>query len=110
MRYDKLIKCAAFFQNYDFFNHMYFDHLSSVVDGGYSNWTLSIPCDVSCGDGVEVWRRTCSSPAPKYNGRNCSGLGISTEFRNCSKTPCPSKAELTITFIHSTGGNSLQLP
>ena len=70
----------------------YFNYLSSVVNGRYSNWTLSIPCNASCGDGVEVWRRTCSNPEPKYNGRNCSGLGISTEFRNCSRTPCPSKA------------------
>ena len=79
---------------------MYFNDLFSVVNGGYSNWTLSIPCNVSCGDAVEVWRRTCSNPAPKYNGRNCSGLGISTEFRNCSRAPCPSKTELNNTQIY----------
>ncbi|CAB4031608.1 Hypothetical predicted protein [Paramuricea clavata] len=62
------------------------------VDGGYSNWTLSKPCSVSCGDGVEIWRRFCINPEPKYGGHNCSGLGNSAQFRklNCSRKPCPS--------------------
>ena len=34
--------------------------LLSLVNGGYSNWTLSAPCSVSCGDGVEIWRRSCN--------------------------------------------------
>ncbi|CAB4016143.1 Hemicentin-1, partial [Paramuricea clavata] len=59
------------------------------VNGGYSNWTLSKSCSVSCGDGVEIWRRFCDNPEPKYGGHNCSGLGNSAEFRNCSRTPCP---------------------
>ena len=62
-----------------------------LVNGGYGNWTLSIPCNVSCGAGVEIWRRSCDNPEPKYGGRNCSGLGKSIEFRNCVKLPCPSK-------------------
>ena len=61
-----------------------------IVNGGYSNWTLSIPCNVSCGDGVEIWRRSCDNPEPKYGGRNCSGLGKSENFRKCSKQLCPS--------------------
>ncbi|CAB4004558.1 coadhesin-like isoform X2 [Paramuricea clavata] len=59
------------------------------VNGGYSNWTLSKSCNVSCGDGVEIWRRFCNNPEPKYGGHNCSGFWNSTEFRNCSRTPCP---------------------
>ncbi|CAB3998077.1 Hypothetical predicted protein [Paramuricea clavata] len=58
------------------------------VNGGYSNWTLSAPCNVSCGDGVEIWRRFCNNPEPKYGGHNCSGLGNSTVFGNCSRSPC----------------------
>ncbi|CAB3978717.1 Hypothetical predicted protein [Paramuricea clavata] len=61
----------------------------NAVDGGYSNWTLSTSCNVSCGDGVETWRRFCNNPEPKYGGHNCSGLGNSTELRNCSRKPCP---------------------
>ena len=74
-----------------FFAQPYIKIFLSVVNGGYGNWTLRTPCDVSCGDGVEIWRRFCNNPEPRYNGRNCSELGISTEFRNCSRTPCPSK-------------------
>jgi hypothetical protein len=65
--------------------------LFNVVNGGYSNWTLIIPCNVSCGDGVETWQRACDNPVPRYGGRNCSKLGISTEIRNCSRAACPSK-------------------
>jgi hypothetical protein len=28
--------------------------LLSVVNGGYSYWILSKPCNVSCGDGMEI--------------------------------------------------------
>ena len=75
------------------FNFPLYLLLLSLVNGGYSNWTLSKPCNVSCGDGVEIWRRFCNNPEPKYGGHNCSGLGNSTEFRNCSRKPCPSKAK-----------------
>lgn len=64
-----------------------------VVDGGYSNWTLSSHCSVSCGEGIEIWQRTCDSPKPKYAGRNCHELGNSTESKKCSRKPCPSKGE-----------------
>ncbi|XP_028409307.1 SCO-spondin-like [Dendronephthya gigantea] len=59
------------------------------VNGGYSKWNLSIRCSVSCGEGVEIWRRTCDNPEPKYHGRGCGGIGNSTEIRKCSKKPCP---------------------
>ncbi|CAB4014749.1 coadhesin-like isoform X2, partial [Paramuricea clavata] len=59
------------------------------VNGDYSNWTLSISCNVSCGDGVEIWRRFCNRPEPKYGGENCRELGSSSEFRNCTQKPCP---------------------
>ena len=61
-----------------------------TVNGGYGKWTLSIPCNVSCGDGVEIWQRSCDNPQPKYGGCNCSGLEKSTSFRKCSKQACPS--------------------
>ena len=70
--------------------------LLSLVNGGYSNWTLSKSCSVSCGDGVEIWRRFCNNPEPEYSGHNCSGLGNSTEFRNCIRKPCPSKVKTVL--------------
>ena len=55
-------------------------------------------CNVSCGNGVELWQRICDNPVPKYGGHNCSELGKSTETRNCSRKPCPSiHKSLTIT-------------
>ena len=61
-----------------------------LVHGGYSNWSVSIPCNVSCGKGVEIWKRTCDKPEPKYGGKNCSDLGSSTESKKCKRKPCPS--------------------
>ena len=55
-------------------------------------------CNVSCGNGVEVWQRNCDNPVPKYGGHNCSELGNSTKTRNCSRMPCLSKPKsLTLT-------------
>ncbi|XP_028418196.1 mucin-like protein [Dendronephthya gigantea] len=59
------------------------------VNGGYSKWNLSIRCSASCGEGVEIWRRTCDNPEPKYHGRGCGGIGNPTEIRKCSRKPCP---------------------
>ncbi|XP_028399284.1 coadhesin-like [Dendronephthya gigantea] len=65
------------------------------VNGGYGNWSVIIPCNVSCGKGVEIWRRYCDDPEPKYGGRNCSGLGNSTALRKCERKPCSSRNKLT---------------
>ncbi|XP_028416139.1 hemicentin-1-like isoform X1 [Dendronephthya gigantea] len=58
------------------------------VNGGYGNWSVRIPCNVSCGEGVEIWRRNCDNPKPKYGGSNCSGLGNSAELRKCKRKTC----------------------
>ncbi|CAB4032957.1 Hypothetical predicted protein [Paramuricea clavata] len=70
------------------------------VNGAYSNWTLNAPCSVSCGDGVEIWRRFCNNPKPKYGGHTCSGLGNSSEFRHCSRTPCPINKDVSKNSVH----------
>ena len=72
--------------------------LWSLVNGGYGNWTLSGKCNVSCGNGVEIWQRTCDNPVPRYGGNICSELGNSTESRNYSRKPCPSKPK-SLTLI-----------
>jgi hypothetical protein len=46
---------------------------------------------------MEIWRRTCNNPEPKYGGRNCSSLGTRTEIRNrahASKAKTLSKVKL----------------
>ena len=70
---------------------MFFYFLSPLVNGGYSKWSVSVLCNVSCGEGVEVWQRSCDNPEPKYGGHNCSKLGDSVEKRKCKGKPCPSK-------------------
>ncbi|XP_028399006.1 uncharacterized protein LOC114522508 isoform X2 [Dendronephthya gigantea] len=59
------------------------------VNGGYTSWSLDVPCNVSCGEGMEIWRRTCDNPEPKYEGNNCSELGKSIDLKKCTKKPCP---------------------
>ena len=85
---------TTFFEYKTTFNYPRYFILLSIVNGGYSNWTLNKPCSVSCGDGVEIWRRFCNNPEPKYVGHNCSGIGNSTELRNCRRKPCPRKPKM----------------
>ena len=61
------------------------------MNGGYSGWYLSSECNATCGNGVEIWRRSCDNPSPKNGGQNCSVLGNDVEYRICKKQLCPSK-------------------
>ena len=59
------------------------------VDGGwtdYSNWSY---CTKTCGTGTQTRTRTCTNPAPKYGGADCTGT--TQETQNCNTHPCPSK-------------------
>ncbi|XP_028414636.1 plasminogen-like [Dendronephthya gigantea] len=67
------------------------------VHGNYGNWSLSSPCNVTCGEGFETWTRNCNNPEPKFDGTNCSHLGEAIEYRPCQTTPCPGK--LAISFF-----------
>ncbi|CAB4026558.1 Hypothetical predicted protein [Paramuricea clavata] len=60
------------------------------VNGNYSRWYLSSQCNVTCGQGVKIWRRSCDNPAPKNGGRNCTVLGEDVKYRICERRPCPS--------------------
>jgi hypothetical protein len=60
-----------------------------TVNGGYSSWNLSSQCNVTCGQGEEIWRRSCNNRIPKNGGRNCTVLGKDVEYRICRKQPCP---------------------
>ncbi|XP_041349173.1 SCO-spondin-like [Gigantopelta aegis] len=64
------------------------------VNGGwsaYGAWTVRTPCPNTCGvgTGVEIRRRTCTNPAPRYNGRSCVGSSSETRTKTCSLSPCP---------------------
>ena len=51
------------------------------IDGNWSPWSKYSLCSVSCGEGVHVRTRECTSPAPQYGGRYCEGP-------DTEKSPC----------------------
>ncbi|KAK7506180.1 hypothetical protein BaRGS_00002292, partial [Batillaria attramentaria] len=61
----------------------------AVVNGGWSSWSASSSCSVTCGSGgQQTFTRSCTNPAPANGGASCSGP--STETRPCSaSTLCP---------------------
>ncbi|XP_060563197.1 SCO-spondin-like [Ruditapes philippinarum] len=59
---------------------------SCVTDGQWSRWSDYTKCGSICGDGYTLRYRTCSSPAPKNGGKNCTG--ISEERLQCNSGPC----------------------
>ena len=74
----------------------------SDVDGGYSNWEKWTPCEGSCGMGKKVRERTCTNPMPQGKGKDCRGLGKSTERVPCDTgKKCPSKSRLHYLLVCS---------
>ncbi|XP_048241498.1 uncharacterized protein LOC124124837 isoform X9 [Haliotis rufescens] len=62
------------------------------VDGGWSNWTDTVgQCSVSCGGGSQLVTRTrtCTNPAPAYNGLYCVGDDRTTFTQACNTQGCP---------------------
>ncbi|XP_065071932.1 plasminogen-like [Rhopilema esculentum] len=57
------------------------------VNGGYSAWGPYGACSVSCGGGTKTRSRKCNNPAPKNNGRPCTGP--STQTAVCNSKSCP---------------------
>lgn len=62
----------------------------SAVHGGWSEWTQWTNCTGSCGSGAQSRNRTCTNPAPKYEGRVCEGVDY--EERECLPAKCQVKA------------------
>ncbi|XP_046580716.1 SCO-spondin-like isoform X5 [Haliotis rubra] len=62
------------------------------VDGGWSEWTDDVAqCSVSCGGGSQLVTRTrtCTNPAPAYNGQYCVGDARTTFTQSCNTQGCP---------------------
>ena len=60
---------------------------SSIVDGGWSDWTIWGDCTDECNGGVQTRTRTCDNPVPQFGGRKCGGRSKRT--RECNLHPCP---------------------
>ena len=57
-----------------------------TVDGGWSPWTVSTACSVTCGTGQELQTRTCTNPVPAIGGRTC--VGDASRLVACTRSPC----------------------
>ena len=58
-----------------------FVQFSSLVHGGFSEWSEWGVCSASCGSGVKERKRSCTNPVPSYGGLPC--YGNSDEYDSC---------------------------
>ncbi|XP_063400323.1 A disintegrin and metalloproteinase with thrombospondin motifs adt-1-like isoform X2 [Mytilus trossulus] len=68
--------------------------LHCPIDGGwssYGNWSLWSLCNVTCGGGQKsrIRNRTCTNPAPKYDGKQCIGNVVQNITTDCNTLFCP---------------------
>ena len=66
----------------------YCNNFPCPIDGNFSAWTAFSVCSKNCGNGTKTRTRNCTNPPPAYGGKNCSGLGPSTEFIPCNTQDC----------------------
>ncbi|XP_060587424.1 A disintegrin and metalloproteinase with thrombospondin motifs 1-like [Ruditapes philippinarum] len=64
-----------------------FCNLCLLVDGNWANWSGWSECDVTCGNGKHTRFRTCTNPAPAYQGLECEGE--KTDAKTCQRQSCP---------------------
>lgn len=62
-------------------------HYSTSNHGSWSSWGPWGSCSRTCGGGVQFAQRLCNNPAPRNNGRYCTGKRA--VHRSCNVTPCP---------------------
>lgn len=60
---------------------------SSIVDGGWSDWSNWTECSRTCGGGVRSSFRVCNSPEPRNGGAYC--LGQRQRYESCHVHSCP---------------------
>ena len=60
----------------------------NLVDGNWAAWSEFGDCSAECGDGIQTRTRTCSDPAPEFDGKPCDGEA--TEEKACKLKECPS--------------------
>ena len=56
------------------------------IDGSWSPWSRWSGCSSSCGKGTIIRSRTCTSPSPQFEGKDC--FGDSLQIRPCYLKKC----------------------
>lgn len=62
------------------------------VDGGWSAWIETQGCNKTCGGGILIQSRTCTSPPPSNGGANCTGnteQSLACNQEACTSPPTP---------------------
>uniref|UniRef100_A0A8C4ZHR6 ADAM metallopeptidase with thrombospondin type 1 motif, 3 n=1 Tax=Gadus morhua TaxID=8049 RepID=A0A8C4ZHR6_GADMO len=60
-------------------------------DGSWGNWGKHGACSRTCGTGVRIRTRQCTSPAPSNGGQDCPGINY--EYQLCNPDECPKHFE-----------------
>ncbi|XP_060579331.1 thrombospondin-1-like, partial [Ruditapes philippinarum] len=92
---DKSMDCAKLNEMFDICKDIHdakkicpsFCNLCRLVDGNWADWSRWSECDVTCGNGKHTRVRTCTNPAPAYQGLQCYGNGI--DSKPCQRQLCP---------------------
>ncbi|XP_066477389.1 A disintegrin and metalloproteinase with thrombospondin motifs 5 [Tiliqua scincoides] len=66
-------------------------YYSASNHGNWGSWGPWGQCSRSCGGGVQFAYRHCNNPAPRNNGRYCTGKRAI--YRSCNIMPCPANAK-----------------
>ncbi|XP_060558845.1 coadhesin-like [Ruditapes philippinarum] len=61
--------------------------LCTLVDGNWATWSSWSQCDVTCDNGTQVRKRSCTNPAPADGGLDCAGDSMQSKV--CVKQLCP---------------------
>ncbi|XP_060579443.1 coadhesin-like [Ruditapes philippinarum] len=92
---DKSMDCARLDKMFDICEDVHdaklicpkFCNLCLLVDGNWADWSGWSECDVTCGNGKHTRFRTCTNPAPAYQGLECEGE--KTDVKTCQRQSCP---------------------
>ncbi|XP_060626449.2 A disintegrin and metalloproteinase with thrombospondin motifs 5 [Anolis sagrei] len=66
-------------------------YYSASNHGNWGSWGPWGQCSRTCGGGVQFAYRHCNNPAPRNNGRYCTGKRAI--YRSCNVVPCPANAK-----------------
>lgn len=87
------------------------------IDGGWSEFGDWQPCSPTCVEEnssiipIQIRKRFCNAPVPKFDGRNCQGSSL--EKRTCTLRYCPIDGKLSAWNMVSpcsvTCGNGIQV-